>query len=119
MWLPLVMTSTPAANSAAAVEMVSPMPPATFSPFAVTRSTPTLVAQGRQGLLDGLPAGLADDVADHQDPERAGGRARRHRGEPVGGADLLDVATRRLRSGYFAYSTARVSRMTVTLIWPG
>ena len=23
------------------------------------------------------------------------------------------------RGGYFAYSTARVSRMTVTLIWPG
>ena len=25
----------------------------------------------------------------------------------------------RRRSGYFANSTARVSRMTVTLIWPG
>jgi hypothetical protein len=25
----------------------------------------------------------------------------------------------RIRIGYFAYSTARVSRMTVTLIWPG
>src|SRR4051794_1123698 len=40
MWLPDVMTSTPAPNSASAVETVSPMPPATFSPFAVTKSIP-------------------------------------------------------------------------------
>src|SRR5215204_2479505 len=40
MWLPDVITSTPAANSASAVDTVRPMPPATFSPFAVTKSTP-------------------------------------------------------------------------------
>src|SRR3990170_8908180 len=40
MWLPLVMTSTPASNSAAAVDGVRPMPPAMFSPLAVTRCTP-------------------------------------------------------------------------------
>src|SRR5438067_6843814 len=32
------MTSTPAWNSASAVETVRPMPPARFSPFAVTKS---------------------------------------------------------------------------------
>src|SRR5829696_5212130 len=40
MWLPEVMTSTPAANNASAVETVRPIPPATFSPFAVTKSMP-------------------------------------------------------------------------------
>src|SRR3954471_16762127 len=38
MWLPDVITSTPAANSASAVDEVRPMPPARFSPFAVTKS---------------------------------------------------------------------------------
>src|SRR3990170_2158251 len=40
MWLPLVMTSTPPARIACAVETVRPMPPATFSPLAVTKSMP-------------------------------------------------------------------------------
>src|SRR5438445_9818125 len=40
MWLPEVMTSTPASNSASAVVRVRPMPPARFSPLAVTNSTP-------------------------------------------------------------------------------
>src|SRR6478735_947551 len=40
MWLPLVMTSTPAARIASAVEGVRPIPPATFSPLAVTKSMP-------------------------------------------------------------------------------
>src|SRR5213594_3437160 len=34
------MTSTPAASRASAVDGVSPMPPATFSPLAVTKSMP-------------------------------------------------------------------------------
>src|SRR3954454_7598488 len=38
MWLPDVMTSTPAANNASALDTVRPIPPATFSPFAVTKS---------------------------------------------------------------------------------
>src|ERR1035437_617988 len=38
MWLPEVMTSTPARNIASAVEAVRPMPPATFSPLAVTKA---------------------------------------------------------------------------------
>src|SRR3954449_1435960 len=40
MWLPDVMTSTPAANSAFAVDSVNPAPPAMFSPFATTKSMP-------------------------------------------------------------------------------
>src|SRR6476661_8148977 len=40
MWLPDVITSTPAPNSASAVDTVSPIPPATFSPLAVTKSMP-------------------------------------------------------------------------------
>src|SRR5829696_3897032 len=40
MWLPDVITSTPAAYSASAVDGVRPIPPATFSPFAVTKSMP-------------------------------------------------------------------------------
>jgi len=77
-------------------------------------------------LLDGEAAGLADDVADHQDPERAV-RPRRVAVRGIAGAgsyavpiSLAPTVTRRPTSpGYFAYSTARVSRMTVTLIWPG
>src|SRR4051794_27173172 len=40
MWLPDVMTSTPAANRAFAVDSVNPAPPAMFSPFATTKSMP-------------------------------------------------------------------------------
>src|SRR3954454_21987909 len=40
MWLPDVMTSTPAASIDSAVDGVRPMPPATFSPLAVTKSMP-------------------------------------------------------------------------------
>src|SRR5690349_6319229 len=40
MWLPDVMTSTPAPSSALAVDAVRPIPPATFSPLAVTKSIP-------------------------------------------------------------------------------
>src|SRR5207344_2800871 len=40
MWLPDVMTSTPDARIASAVDGVRPMPPATFSPLAVTKSMP-------------------------------------------------------------------------------
>src|SRR5215213_575370 len=38
MWLPDVITSTPCANSASAVDGVRPIPPARFSPLAVTKS---------------------------------------------------------------------------------
>src|SRR5205823_2800663 len=73
-------------------------------------------AQRRQDLLDGQPAGLADDIADEQDPARTG----RPRRVAVRGISESRPSDRRLRvAGYFAYSTARVSRMTVTLIWPG
>jgi hypothetical protein len=51
-----------------------------------------LLAQARQELGDGGPSRIPEDVADHQDVH--------------GGA----------RSSYFATSTARVSRMTTTLM---
>jgi hypothetical protein len=76
MWLPLVMTSTPDARIASAVDGVRPMPPATFSPFAVTKSMPRCLAELRQDLLDGDATGLADHVArSYQDagpPRRPG-----------------------------------------------
>jgi hypothetical protein len=70
----------------------------------------------RQDPLEGQPARLADDVADEEDA--AGSRWTR--GIAVGrvaepGPPDGAVA----EPGYFAYSTARVSRITVTLIWPG
>src|SRR5579862_1647632 len=40
MWLPEVITSTPAANRSLAVDSVRPIPPARFSPLAVTKSIP-------------------------------------------------------------------------------
>ena len=81
------------------------------------------VAQSGQERLHGRPSGLADEIADHQDatgPRRAGRI-------PVGGIaesglpDRPDVGRGIAvgHCGYFANSTARVSRMTVTLIWPG
>src|SRR5664280_3070539 len=39
MWLPEVITSTPDLYSDSAVDVVRPIPPATFSPLAVTKST--------------------------------------------------------------------------------
>jgi hypothetical protein len=72
---------------------------------------PASAAQVGQERLDREAAGLADDVADQQDAAGAG-RARRI---PVGGVAEADAAM----LAYFAYSTARVSRITVTLIWPG
>ena len=76
MWLPDVMTSTPFASRDSAVDGVRPMPPATFSPLAVTKSMPRSSRRLGQQRLDGGPAGLADEVADHQDAAGAG-RARR------------------------------------------
>ena len=85
------------------------MPPATFSPLAVTKSMSRSRRRSGQERLDGEPAGLADEVADHQDPADAPGRRVRVAAWPAGGG----------HARYLAYSTARVSRMTVTLIWPG
>ena len=70
MWLPDVMTSTPEARIESAVEGVRPMPPATFSPLAVTKSIWRASRSSGQELLDGDSSGLADHVADHQDPAR-------------------------------------------------
>ncbi len=76
-----------------------------------------LLAEAGQHLLHGEPARLADDVADHEDP--AG--ARRPRRVAVGRVAEPGAlaAAGHAALPYFANSTARVSRMTVTLIWPG
>jgi hypothetical protein len=79
-----------------------------------------LHAQTGQDRLDGQPPRLADHVADQQHPARARG-ARRIPVDRVPEPRATDRVVRAVARGsaYFAYSTARVSRMTVTLIWPG
>ena len=54
------------------------------------------IPEAGQVFPNGLPSGSSNDVADHQDAHGVVGEA-----------------------PYRAYSTARVSRMTMTLIWPG
>ena len=83
-----------------------------------------LLAQRRdQRRSSATRPGLADDVADHQHAHDAWARrAPAARGSRS--AARTCRATRRSSApisgqGYLAYSTARVSRMTVTLIWPG
>ena len=114
MWLPDVMTSTPAAKQR--VRGRRRQAHATGDVLAVGghEVDAARLAETRQQLLDGLPARLADQVADHQHPAGAGWS----RGIAIGGVPESGQADRG-GSAYFAYSTARVSRMTVTLIWPG
>ena len=114
MWLPEVMTSTPAARIASAVDGVRPIPPATFSPLAVTKSMPRASRSSGSSRSTawrpGLPI-MSPIIRTRQAPFGRGA-------SPFG-----DVPEARPPDGggrvYFAYSTARVSRMTVTLIWPG
>jgi hypothetical protein len=56
-------------------------------------------------------------VVQEHEHDRDGPQALDVRSEPVGG--LADAGGPRCGLGYFAYSKARVSRMTVTLISPG
>jgi hypothetical protein len=75
-----------------------------------------LLSQRGQQLLDGDAARLADDVADDEDPARAGRSWRvAVRRVPQSRAPDGRFAGGAVR-GYLAYSTARVSRITVTLI---
>ena len=94
MWLPLVMTSTPASYRLRAVEIVRPMPPARFSPLAVTRSMPRASRSVGRCLLEGHPAGLADDIADHQDPQGAAAGTLRDEWQQVGREGACDRAPR-------------------------
>jgi hypothetical protein len=57
----------------------------------------------------GQPAGAANDISDEKNFQRIDSVTRGERKKVA--LDLVFV--------YFAYSTARVSRMTLTLIWPG
>jgi hypothetical protein len=96
------MTSTPAARIESAVEGVSPIPPATFSPFAVTKSIPrssrspdtscstacrpglpimspiisTRTAPGGRGALPfvGLPGRVRPMLSSAMEAESTGGR---------------------------------------------
>ncbi len=60
------MTSTPAENSSPAIGGVMPLPPAEFSPLAMTKSSACSFAQARQNGFDGLASGFAHDVANEQ-----------------------------------------------------
>ena len=80
---------------------------------------PRVVAELGQGALERDATGLADDVADHEHPERARRRALGHRGQEVGSERPPAARAGPRDAAHFAYSTARVSRMTVTLICPG
>ena len=115
MWLPDVMTSTPVARIASAVDGVRPIPPATFSPLAVTKSMPR--SSRRAGSVSSTAArpGLPIMSPIIRTRQRARSDAAR---SPLAGLPRR-VRPIRERGVYFAYSTARVSRMTVTLIWPG
>ena len=119
MWLPDVITSTPASNSASAVDGVSPIPPATFSPLAVTKSMP------RSSRIPGSACSIATRPGlPMMSPiiriRRGAVRARRVAVGRVAQARAIAAGRPRgVGPRYFAYSTARVSRITVTLIWPG
>ena len=122
MWLPDVITSTPAPNSASAVETVRPIPPATFSPLAVTKSMPRssrMPASSRSmAIRPGLPM-MSPIMRIRQAP--AGAARSPFAGLPSPDRSRPESLPVRPAAPavYFAYSTARVSRMTVTLIWPG
>ena len=98
---PDVMTSTPAAKSAGGRRRGEAHAAGEVLAVGGHEVDARRGAQPGRIALDGLAPRLPDDVADHQDPA---GRAARAGRSP---------------SPYFAYSTDRVSRMTVTLIWPG
>ena len=71
MWLPLVMTSTPAPSSASAVDGREAHPAGHVLAVGRDEVDAALLAELGQEALDGDPAGLADQVADHQHATRA------------------------------------------------
>ncbi len=68
-------------------------------------------ANGRDHVVDG---GWTDHLRDPNGIERRMDVVQDDPGRGVSSATAFDMPV-----PYFAYSTARVSRMTVTLIWPG
>ncbi len=107
MWLPDVMTSMPGLEHGLGRGRGQAHAAGHVLAVGGDEGDVALVPELRQERLDGQPAGPADEVADHQDAAGAPACGREGR---AGG---------RGHGGYLAYSTARVSRMTVTLIWPG
>ena len=71
MWLPSVITSTPAANSSSACLGVIPMPPAAFSPLATTKSSANSSRSPGSSSLSVRRPGGGDDVADEEDGRHA------------------------------------------------
>ena len=61
-WLPSVITSAPAANSARAMSGARPKPCEAFSALTTARSICRSLAQTRQPGRDSVPAGPADNV---------------------------------------------------------
>ncbi len=102
----------PAQTIACATAAVEPRPPAAFSPLAMMMSGLYFCFKDRQIRLDRLPSDIADDVTDKQNF---------YDGFPLALYDEAEESGRisHFLLHYFAYSTALVSRMTVTLICPG
>ena len=100
MWFPEVMPSTPRARNSSRIFPVMPLPAAAFSQLIITKSNPCHSSRraGRafaRAVLPGLPS---------MSPTK---RMR------------MDASLVFYLSDYFANSVARVSRDTLTLIWPG
>ena len=74
MWLPSVIASTPAANSSSATFGVIPSPPATFSPLTTTNVGSWRSRSTGRHSSSVSPPDAADEIADEQDPRRAGAR---------------------------------------------
>src|SRR5207253_7896246 len=72
-----------------------------------------LFLEAREQGLDGVPARMADHVGHEQDAELS------PRHSSIVGQKEKGALARTPFGVYFAYSTALVSRTTVTRIWPG
>ena len=70
-WLPSVIASTPAASSRSASFGVMPTPSATFSPFAMQKSTSSSSRSDGRRSSTALRARGADDVGDEENPQLA------------------------------------------------
>ena len=104
MWLPDVMTSTPEARIASAVDGRQAHPAGDVLAVGRDEVDAALLAELRQDLLDRDPAGLADHVADHQ---HAAGARRPGR---VAVGRVAEARRRRWR---------RAARVVVMAAWQG
>ena len=77
-------------EQAGAVDGVRPMPPARFSPLAVTKSMCRSSRSGGRRCSDRVAAGLADHVADHQHAHVPRGGLVGNGRQSVGGLNRTD-----------------------------